>query len=100
MPWSSSGRRERLPDDWPERVARVKKKAEGRCQWRMKSGKRCPRPGTDVDHKIPGDDHSYKNLQLLCEHHHGKKSAKEGHQARWGDRSVPLRSERQPGTLR
>ena len=101
MPWSTSDRRERLPADWPQRVAHVKKRDGGRCRWILeKTKRRCPRDGTYVDHKIPGDDHSYANLQLLCEFHHKKKSAKEGHAARWPKRKVPLRTERQPGALR
>ena len=101
MPWSTSGRREQLPSDWPWRVSEVKKRDQNRCKKRLpKTGKRCPRRGTDVDHIVPGSDHSFDNLQLLCSTHHAEKSAKEGHEARWGRQKVRLRTERQPGRLR
>lgn len=100
MPWSTSDRRSQLPPDWPVIVARIKKRDQNRCRWKLPSGKRCPRRGTDVDHKVPGNDHRDANLQLLCEEHHKAKSAREGHAARWGRQKVPLRTERQPGRLR
>ena len=101
MPWSTSDRRSRLPADWPQIVARIKKRDQNRCKKRLPvTGKRCPRRGTDVDHIIPGDDHRDENLQLLCEEHHREKSAQEGHQARWGRQKITLRTERQPGRLR
>lgn len=101
MPWETSDRRERLPADWPAIVARIKKRDGNRCRWILeKTKRRCPRDGTQVDHRIPGDNHADSNLQLLCDFHHGKKSAKEGHEARWGRKKVPLRTERQPGAIR
>ncbi|MEU7570315.1 hypothetical protein [Micromonospora sp. NPDC049240] len=36
----------------------------------------------DVDHIIPGNDHSRSNLRALCEWHHDKKSGAEGAAAR------------------
>ncbi len=83
MPWDTSDRKGRLPDDW-ETVVRpaVLRRCGGRCEKLLKSGARCPRPATDVDHKVPGDDHSMRNLQGLCGHHHAQKSAREGNQAR------------------
>ena len=100
--WEGSDRRSRLPSNWAsEIVPEVKRRAQGRCQWKLPSGARCPRPGTDVDHKKPGDDHRYVNLQLLCTDHHGKKSSKEGVSARWGKKKITPRTEgRHPGRLR
>lgn len=100
MPWEGSDRRERLPSDWPERVAAVKTRDQGRCTWRLPSHKRCPRRGTDVDHRQPGDDHSLDNLQLLCPAHHGKKTAQEGLQGRRKRRAPRREPEKQPGRLR
>lgn len=100
MAWEGSDRRERLPDDWPDRVAYVKERDRGRCTWKLPSHKRCPRRGTDVDHRIPGDDHSYENLQLLCAHHHAQKTAREGLQGRRKRRAPRRTPEAQPGRLR
>lgn len=85
MGWETSDRRSRLPSNWAsELVPAVKRRAAGQCEWRLpRSGKRCPRPGSDVDHVINNDDHSLRNLRLLCEHHHDAKSAREGV---WGRR--------------
>lgn len=82
MSWDGSDRRERLPEDWPARRAACIAAAGGRCQALLPSGARCPRPATDADHKVPNDDHGPRNLQALCKHHHGKKSAGEGNAAR------------------
>jgi 5-methylcytosine-specific restriction protein A len=99
--WDESDRRERLPDNWPELVVAVKRRAGGQCQWKLpKTGKRCPRRGTDVDHRVPGDDHSMSNLQLLCPHHHGMKSSAEGRAAKRAKKQSRYRpSEEHPGTL-
>lgn len=100
MAWEGSDRRDRLPPDWAIRVAAVKERDQGRCTWRLPSHKRCPRLGTDVDHRKPGDDHSLDNLQLLCGAHHAKKTAYEGLSAR-RKRKAPRRPpEEQPGRLR
>lgn len=98
--WKGSDRRARLPSDWPARVAKTKHLARNQCQWILPSGKRCPRKGTDCDHIIPGDNHEQANLQLLCGHHHGLKTAKESQEGRWGKKKIVPRSEGpHPGTL-
>lgn len=76
MAWSTSDRRERLPDDWPDIVRRVKARDQGRCRAPQHSP-RCNGVGTDVDHVIAGDDHSMANLQLLSEPCHRDKTARE-----------------------
>lgn len=96
MAWEGSDRRQRLPADWKERVLKVKDRARNQCEWRLPSGKRCPRAGTDVDHRNPGDDHSLRNLQLLCPHHHGKKTASEGVYGR-RVKKISRPAERHPG---
>jgi len=77
MAWEGSDRRERLPADWPARRAKQLQIDGGRCTWRLPSGARCPRPATDVDHKYEmADRHEPgRDLQSLCAHHHGKKTA-------------------------
>ncbi len=77
MAWETSDRRLRLPPDWKQRVAKVWERDKGQCTWRLPSGKRCPRPGADVDHRVNNDNHDLSNLQLLCRHHHDKKTGRE-----------------------
>ena len=101
MSWEGSDRKQRLPANWAALVAEVKRRDGGQCTWRLPSKKRCPRAGTDVDHRVAGDDHSLANLQLLCEHHHGKKSSLEGRQAKAKIRRSRYRpAEEHPGRVR
>jgi 5-methylcytosine-specific restriction protein A len=98
--WETSDRRLRLPPDWNQRVAEVKRRDGGRCTWRLPSGKRCPRPGSDVDHRENDDNHDLSNLQLLCRHHHEKKTLREAWAGRQKRRQKPeKRVERHPGML-
>jgi 5-methylcytosine-specific restriction enzyme A len=107
-PWEGSDRRQRLPGNWPALVKAVKRRALEtsklrieQCQKRLPSGARCPRLGTDVDHIVPNDDHSLKNLRLLCGHHHAQKSSREGFQARQDlKRSKYRPGEGHPGDVR
>lgn len=82
MAWETSDRRARLPSDWDARVAKVKLRDGGRCRWRLPSGARCPRSGTDVDHVRNDDNHDLGNLQLLCRRHHDLKTQAESRRAR------------------
>jgi len=75
MGWESSNRRKALPRDWKRRREMIIMKYGGRCAI-------CGNPGNQVDHIIPGDDHSTDNLQLLCEFHHKQKTARESAAAR------------------
>lgn len=97
--WAGSDRRGRLPADWPKRREQVKKRAGGRCEKFLPSGKRCPRRGTDCDHKIAGDNHALTNLQWLCEEHHKQKTRAEAAEGyRNMRRRLPKRAEeRHPG---
>ena len=88
--WANSNRRDRLPSDWKQLREKVISRAAHRCETKMKDGTRCTDKGTDVDHIVAGDDHSLTNLQLLCKWHHGKKSSREGNEAR------PRYTERRP----
>jgi hypothetical protein len=101
MPWEGSDRRERLPDNWEELRREVFRRCGRRCEWRLPSGARCPRRATDVDHRVPGEDHNLRNLQGLCTEHHAAKSAQEGNRERWDRRQKGLRPpEEHPGALR
>lgn len=100
MAWETSDRRERLPDDWKQRVAQVWKRDKGRCTWRLPSGARCPRPGRDVDHRVAGDDHRLSNLQLLCGTHHDRKTQREARFGRTRPKVKKRREEAHPGALR
>jgi 5-methylcytosine-specific restriction endonuclease McrA len=78
MAWAGSTRRSRLPKDWPAIVRRIKRRDQYRCTTVFETSGRCTQRGTDVDHIIPGDDHSDDNLRLLCGWCHLRKSAREG----------------------
>lgn len=80
--WAGSDRKSRLPDDWPLLRQVVIERAGGRCEAHKKDGRRCWDDGTDVDHKVAGDDDSLANLQLLCTWHHRQKSSIEGNAAK------------------
>lgn len=101
MSWETSNRKEELPDDWETLRRRILERDHYRCTWRLPSGKRCPRRANQVDHRKPGDDHSPQNLQSLCEHHHGRKSAREGYTAKRAMKRSRVRpAETHPGTVR
>lgn len=75
-PWTGgSSRRERLPNDWPERRRRVLERDGHRCY-------RCGAHADEVDHVEPGDDHRIENLAAICTTCHRRKSASEGGRAR------------------
>ena len=82
MGWGSSDRRDRLPADWTARRMRVLRRDHYQCQATDSLGVKCGRPANQADHIIPGDDHSYENLQALCAWHHARKSSAEGAAAR------------------
>jgi 5-methylcytosine-specific restriction endonuclease McrA len=98
--WETSDRRARLPDDWNQRVAAVKKRDQNRCTWRLPSGLRCPRPGRDVDHRVNDDNHELSNLRLLCKTHHDRKTQREAWAGRTRPKAKKRPTERQPGSLR
>ena len=96
MAWEGSDRRARLPADWKQRVNAVWKRAKGQCEWRLPSGKRCPRKGADVDHRRNDDNHALSNLQLLCRHHHDKKTQWESRVGRARRKAGKRPEERHP----
>jgi 5-methylcytosine-specific restriction protein A len=96
MAWEASGRKERLPPDWPAIRRRVLRVHGGRCHV-------CGMGGSDaVDHVRAGDDHSLANLapihQDVAPYCHRAKSALEGVAAREALRAQRLRPrEAHPG---
>lgn len=108
MAWETSDRRSRLPSNWPALIAKTRRRARrtsklgiDQCEARLPSGKRCPRVGTDCDHKIAGDDHSESNLQWLCPAHHERKTTREAAAGRAAFKRSKYRpSEDHPGTIR
>ena len=81
MAWAAdSARRAQLPPDWARRVKACKDKAGGRCEHILPSGNRCPRDGTDADHK--SDPNNHDDLQWLCRKHHNDKTSQEARAAK------------------
>ncbi len=81
--WENSDRAARLPADWDARKAEADRRNPRRvCHW-------CGEPGgTELDHKIRGDDHSQENLDWIHGRNteqgcHGQKSSVEGNDTRW-----------------
>ena len=102
MAWEGSDRSSRLPSDWPKiRQERLKKDGY-RCVWKLpKTGARCPRGATEVDHIRPGDDHSMGNLRSLCEDHHKLKTAMDNRRAKRKIKASRFRhAEEHPGRVR
>jgi 5-methylcytosine-specific restriction endonuclease McrA len=67
--------------NWPVLRRRVPRRDGYACQTRFGEGQLCGREATDVDHIVPGDDHSMANLRALCGWCHARKSASEGGRA-------------------
>ena len=95
-PWQGSTRLARLPKDWQRRRQAVIRRDGGRCR-------RCGALAREVDHVVPGDDHTLANLQLLCRRCHGTKSGHEGANAATAERarhpSYRRPPEPHPGTI-
>ena len=99
MNWGSSDRRLRLPQDWAQRRAAVKARANGRCEAKLHA-KGCNGVGTDCDHIVAGDNHDLSNLQWLSYACHKAKTARES--AERNGRYKRLRrhpNERHPGMI-
>jgi 5-methylcytosine-specific restriction protein A len=74
-PWQGSTRRSRLPGDWERRRRSVLARDEicRICNDAL---------ATEVDHIVPGDDHSLANLQGVCARCHAAKTRAEAAEAR------------------
>jgi len=98
--WVDSGRKARLPDDWPVRRKAVLERCGGRCEVIKKDGRRCWDRATEVDHIIAGDNHEISALQGICTWHHRRKSSREGNDAQAAQRAMlrhPI--EQHPGVI-
>lgn len=74
-PWAGSTRRQRLPRNWERTRQAVLTRDAHRCTL-------CGAPANEVDHRIPGDNHSMTNLQALCTPCHKAKTQAEAAKAR------------------
>ena len=101
--WRGSDRVHRLPANWDTIRKRIHRRDGSQCQVRLSDGRKCLEPGTDVDHIRRGDDHRDENLRVICDWHHGKKSAAEGARAYNAkikvSKSKFRRTEKHPGLL-
>ncbi len=99
MAWSTSDRAKRLPRDWEQRKAEVKRRDRGRCQ-AVTHVRGCDGRGTEVDHVTPGDNHELHNLQLLSEPCHRAKTARETAARNTATAALRRRpAERHPGAI-
>ncbi|MYR43049.1 HNH endonuclease [Streptomyces sp. SID5910] len=78
MAWQGSTRKSRLPTNWASLRRRVLRRDKGVCQMPFSDGRICGAEATDVDHIVPGGDHSMANLRALCSWCHARKSSSEG----------------------
>jgi 5-methylcytosine-specific restriction endonuclease McrA len=69
--WQGSTRRERLPNQWHNIRKAILKRDKNVCYV-------CGKFGNEVDHIIPGDNHSNDNLATICTKCHRSKSGREG----------------------
>lgn len=77
--WQGSDRRERLPADWHITQPRILERDRHQCRHvRSDTGRECGAHARQVDHRVPGDDHSDANLFAICDWHHAQKSGREG----------------------
>lgn len=98
--WQGSSRKATLPKDWRKIREQVLNRDRGKCTWRA-GGIKCDRDANQVDHIVPGSDHSLSNLRALCREHHAIKSSSEGGRAkrRVSRYRVARPSEQHPGLI-
>lgn len=77
MAWETSDRKSRLPTNWVQ-LRRDAFERYGRQCYVTEDGRQCPEESSDIDHVVPGDDHSIENLRPICRRHHKAKSSSEG----------------------
>jgi 5-methylcytosine-specific restriction enzyme A len=99
MAWSGSDRASRLPSNWATLRMRVLRRDAYKCQDRDSMGRPCGEPANEVDHVIPGDDHSLENLRAICRWHHARKSSAEGRAAQAPRPSRRRKPEAHPGLI-
>lgn len=68
------------------------------CQYRYPGI--CTTHATQVDHVLPGDDHSLTNLKAICTECHKHKSSREGHESKRKRNAMRKReTKRHPGLM-
>ena len=97
-PWQGSTRRKRLPKNWPQIVAAIKRRDQGRCQ-ATRHHPHCTGAGTDVDHINGDDDHRLEALQLLSAACHRAKTAREAAERNRARTAARTRPEPHPGAI-
>lgn len=103
--WAGSDRKETLPSDWEQRVAKVRARSGGRCEWKVDPAngnyRRCPNAADGgVDHFKGRTYHELDGLRDSCHRHHSKKSSQEGNDAKREIRTRTRRTpERHPGMI-
>lgn len=98
--WKNSTRKQTLPPNWATLRKSILTRDQERCTW-DDHGDRCTRPATEVDHVIPGQDHTPQNLRSLCRIHHRAKSSSEGGTASSKRRAKRQRpTEQHPGIIK
>lgn len=104
--WNDSARKDSLPADWPQRVAAVRARSGGRCEWKINPAagnyRRCPNTADGgVDHYKGRHYHELDGLRDSCATHHGRKSSREGNDAKAARKALRLRpKEEHPGMIR
>lgn len=92
--WQGSTRAARLPPHWR---TEIRPRILARDPWcRLAYPGVCTGPSAEVDHRLPGDDHSDSNLQGVCQACHADKTKRESAAARWQFRERRA-AERHPG---
>lgn len=61
--WHGSTHADRKPGNWQTTRRRILARDHGVCQIRLHC---CTFQATEVDHVVPGDDHSDANLRAAC----------------------------------
>lgn len=79
MTWNSQKRKLELPSNWKTLIRLVLRRDGFRCKINYQG---CLKRASEVDHKIPGNNHELDNLQAACKKCHAKKSSQEGAKAR------------------
>lgn len=95
--WKDSKRRQELPSNWETVRALVSNRAHGQCEWTLPSGNRCPRHGTDCDHKEGKHVNDWRKMRWLCADHHKQATQRQAQAAKKAKHAK--REPRHPGDL-
>lgn len=104
--WGGSNRSDTLPPDWDQRVAAVRARSGGRCEWKIdpknKNYRRCPNDADGgVDHYKGRLNHDIDALRDSCHRHHSRKSSQEGNAGKAAKAALRYRpKEEHPGMIK